>query len=64
MTDPVATTSEVGLPDIVPKNADDRTDIFAGAPLVLLVSRLAALKKKSLPPDFSKKVPNKTNRKA
>ena len=62
--EPVATTSEVGLPDIVPKRAEDKTEILAGAPLVRPVRRLDKLKKKLLPPDFSKKVPNSTNKKA
>ena len=37
---------------------------MAGAPLVLPAKRLETLKKKLLPPDFSKKVPNKTKRNA
>tara|TARA_B100000965_G_C19408713_1_gene676633 strand:+ start:529 stop:837 length:309 start_codon:yes stop_codon:yes gene_type:complete len=61
---PVATTSEVGLPDIVPNKADEITEILAGAPLVLPVKVFDILKKKLLPPDFSKKVPNKTKRNA
>ena len=44
--EPVATTSDVGLPDIEPNKADDRTENLAVAPLDLPAKRLETLKKK------------------
>ena len=62
--DPVATTSDVGLPDIVPNKAEDETAILAGPPIERPDNAAARPKKKSPPFAFSKKVPNITKRKA
>ena len=62
--DPVATTSEVGLPDIVPKSAEDDTAILAGPPTDRPDTAAARLKKNSPPLAFSRNVPNITKRKA
>ena len=61
--DPVATTSDVGLPDIVPYRPDEMIAILAGPPRALPVTSAARLKKKSPPPALARNVPNITNRK-
>ena len=62
--EPVATTSEVGLPDIVPNSADENTATLAGPPIDRPEIDAARLKKKSPPPAFYRNVPNMTNRNA
>ena len=61
---PVVTTSEVGLPEIVPYRPDEITAIFAGPPAVFPVSADARLKKNSDPRQRSNAEPNRTNKKA
>lgn len=61
--EPVATTSDVGLPDIVPYRPEEMTAILAGPPRDRPVTNDAMLKKNSPPPAFDRNVPNMTNRK-
>ena len=60
----VVTTSDVGLPETVPKSAEEKTATFAGPPGLLPEIRAEILKKKSPPFAFSRKVPNITKTKA
>ena len=62
--EPVVTTSDVGLPDMVPNSADETTATLAGPPGERPVSAAERSKKKSPPRAFSRKVPNMTNKKA
>ena len=61
---PVVTTSDVGLPEIVPYRPDEITAIFAGPPADFPVSADARSKKNSDPRQRSNADPNSTNRKA
>ena len=62
--EPVVTTSEVGLPEIMPKRPEEMTAIFAGPPGRRPLITAAKSKKKSLPPEKPSTVPKRTNRKA
>ena len=62
--EPVVTTSEVGLPDIVPYSPEEITAILAGPPTRFPATADANSKKKSAPPALERNVPNSTNRNA
>jgi hypothetical protein len=59
--DPVVTTSDTELPEIIPYSPDETTAILAGPPGLLPVIAAAMLKKNAPPPVRLSSVPNSTN---
>jgi len=62
VNDPVTATFATALPETIPINVLDKTDIFAGPPLNLPIKEDANLMKKLPPPDNCKKLPNNMNK--
>ena len=61
VTDPVVTTSAVGLPEIMPYMPEEMTATFAGPPGRPPEIAAAKSKKKSAPLAAYSSVPNRTN---
>ncbi len=64
VTEPVVTTSAVGLPEIMPYMPDEITATLAGPPGRRPEMAAAKSKKKSAPLAVYSKTPNSTNMKA